>query len=101
MGKIIVVFTDEKRFTKMDLCRRVDRKDTAEAFLASLIKEVRIEGEGLRQIYFFLKSEVDELDKLLLHSPEKYCPSWPNVLWAQNHWKDTFALLKSMYKNGQ
>lgn len=100
MGKNIIVFTDEERFVSLDQCRRVDRKETAEAFLAARIKEVRIEGEGLRQVYYFLKSEVDDLDKLLLQNPEKFCPPWPDVMFGQNHWKDTFALLKSMQKNG-
>jgi len=100
MGKTIIVFTDETRFTSYSDCRRVDRKETAEAFLSARHKEVRIEGEGLRQVYYFLKSDVDGLDKLLIHSPEKFCPPYPDVVLAQNHWKDTYALLKSMQKNG-
>ena len=100
MGKTIIVYTDETRFTNYADCRRVDSKPTAEAFLSASFKEVRIEGEGLRQVYYFLKTEIKELDQLLIHSPEKFCPPYPEVIRAQNHWKDTYALLKSMQKNG-
>lgn len=102
MAKTIIIFQDEERDCKPELLRRVDRIETAWAFIADGVekgyKEAKIEGEGLKQIYYFFKSDVDALDKLLIHSPEKFAPKWPSVIYAWNHWKDTYALLKSMQK---
>lgn len=99
MSKTVIVFNNEDIKVSSDQLRRVDRDTTAMCFLAMGAKEVRIEGEGLRQAYIFLKKDVDELDKMLIHSPEKICPPWPAVVAAMAHWKDTYALLKSMQKS--
>lgn len=99
MAKLVVVYTDEDRFTGLENCRRADRKETAEAFLSAKFRPVRMEGDGLKLICYFLKAEVAELDKILMHSPEKFCPSYPDVITGQNYWKDAYALLKNIQKS--
>ena len=99
MSRIIVIHTDLSRISKNDLLRKTDRQETALCFLANGIKEVKSEGEGMKMILYFLKSEVDEFDRLLIEAPEKIMVKWPTVVAALNHWKDLYAMLKSLQKS--